>query len=114
MVFVILTIGENPYEIARALPVGFSDIFSAVSFECSLPTKTPSLIRGVIEAGVPSSSKAYDPLKSGILAPSVIFKSLLPNFFPNCRISFNLLFSYTLSASERCPNASCTKTPANI
>src|SRR5882672_10079022 len=67
-VFVMRTIGGCRNEIARALPVGCSPSFAAVSREWSRPTRIPSLMSGVSCVGVPSSSYGSVP-RSPCAAP---------------------------------------------
>ena len=75
--------------------------------------KCASCVRRI---ATPSSSKAWVPGSAppGSSTPlSAMFSNGRPNRRPS-RIAFCISsFSNTLSASDRCPNASCTNTPAS-
>src|SRR2546430_2693630 len=107
------TMGGWRNEIARAFPVGRSFIAAAVSRECSRPTRIPSRISAVSWVGVPSSSNGSVPRRPEAAPLSPTFSTGLPKRRPSVIISRAWGFSYTKSASERCPNASWMKTPAS-
>src|SRR6266550_3431485 len=107
------TIGGWRNEIARALPVGRSPIAAAVSRECSRPTRIPSLMSAVSWVGVPSSSNGSVPRSREAAPLSPTLRTGFPKRRPRVIISRACGFSYTKSASERCPNASWMNTPAS-